>query len=751
MNLVRRLRYEPRICLFRPGIACGQVRTLFDVGLGDDDSDGFIAVMMDKPRMGYYQAERHFELLERSLANSVRLQPLIRAQVDDAKEVADIDSLCSQIRVLAANPDADSFAKSVLTLLRVVSGQDHLACELSARLSSNILHEILRQSETLSYKDRAEVINHVGKIFYANTSVTGIRQLAPQYAAMYLRTLLDQNQAGTAIELWNYRKAKTETHTGDMYNVYSWWELGVEIYVRISDVDRAIDVGRELLKRFGKVSSSVRTSIMIKLCEVKRTDLAEKVYTEMFNRFVLSTRHMEQQEVANRTPKLIEKMKRCARAALEAGDEKLGYTIFKDLQYLGEPGEKFAVMLVDHFTQQIVRDVVEARQQDQFKRLRVSQDTVQRLLQTLSDLVDEMPVVNSMASFYTVVFKRLQDLKMVGEMVYVFQRMVDSGVKPLSRHAQMLLRGLLDKGSLDHASRILRIMEQVLERERGGEKVESLPICAPSAEHYGLFLQYHSRRRQRGEMAKIINRMRDRRVQPSIVLFNGLLQDAFHSFDNGRLWEIYDIILSTGIVPDTHTYSIMWRAAQRLLKTKIAAAGSPSKKQSEAKKRLERSGATAMPNNALRVLLKGMAVNGKWTPSLTVYQTVVSALLVAEDTVGALCAIEMCGRKHRFAVSEDILSTVIQALARIALASNTLPVPTETDQHDDGHDLQRYALAKVTEDLHGFVAESEHKRDVEWEDLSRLVYTWMTKMEFDTTLIVFRTDLQKLREAVGLE
>ncbi|KAK9240556.1 hypothetical protein V1525DRAFT_395333 [Lipomyces kononenkoae] len=661
----------------------------------------------------------------------------------------------------ARDPMSDLW--TVLDYMRTENGDESII--VSAKLSMDAFKDIFKISSRLSNgREASRLTRMVGDVFYmANTMRPNSEQhLPPQLDMSYILALADTNSVNNALRLWQARKA-------ELSQEYRWWELGVELYLKKSDVEGALGAARDLLHKFRRISTYTRMILFIKFCEMGNLKLSEEMYHDMVTGFNDMYSKVEDHELKDKMKQNFKRtLVKCARAALDTGNTRLGYAIINEIEELGGKAEgNISLMLMDHLTRSAINSVLDDAQLHH-RRARPSPEAIGWLGNVVKQSLADFPEAEKSQEFYRVLLNRFCELRLVDEMVFLFRRMMDVGVKPTTFNVQSLLRVLLDKNRIEDARKILKVMEIVRKHELQGLPIDKLPITPPIAEHYGLFLQYYARRQQRQRSKEIIARMQELEIKPSITVFNAIISDAFHRNDFQKVWSTVLMIQSSasdGVYPDAHTYQLVWRSMDRYLRmrARLYARHTSTKERAEINRKLS-GDSDSIPLESMRELLVSMVNNSEWKPSLDVYVYVIRALFFAEDVMAGLCVLEICWRLHRFKLTEEVVTIVIDNLSAIVLNPrqgfnrNIFSPAVERDDFEmpSGalHASDKKAVLKsiiVGDLLHLCLDRENPEDDINWEHLIKLVFLWISKVSFETNLIVYQNDFQSLRKLLGLD
>ncbi|KAJ8101440.1 hypothetical protein POJ06DRAFT_300765 [Lipomyces tetrasporus] len=652
---------------------------------------------------------------------------------------------------------------SVLHYMRTENSD--AAISVSSQLPMEAFADLFAVAARLSNgRESAAITRLVGDVFYMANRARPLseQQLPPPLDMRYILALGDGNDVTTALHLWQARKS-------ELSEEYRWWELGVELYLKRSDVQAALGAARDLMNKFGRISTYTRSILFIKFCQIGQMKLAEGVYNEMIARFVDMRRGIEDSQKRERMEhNFIRTLVKCARTALDTGNTSLGYSIVNKIEELGgRTGGNISLMLMDHLTRNAISQVLENAQIHN-RRVLPSPEAIAWFGKVVQQSLADFPEAEKSQEFYRVLLNRFCDLRLVDEMVFLFRRMMDVGVKPTSYNVQSLLRVLLDKNRIEDARKILQVMEIVRKHELQGLSIDNLPITPPIAEHYGLFLQYYARRKQPEGSKEMISRMQDLKIKPSIAIFNAIIADSFHKNDFGKVWSTFEMIQSSaseGVYPDALTYQLLWRSMDRYLRmrARLYARHTATKQRAELVRKLS-GDSDAIPLDNMREVLVGMVNNSKWKPSLDVYVYAIRALFFSEDVMAGLCVLEICWRVHQFHLTEEIATTVIDNISAIVLNPRlgfkkdifTPAVEREDFEPPSSnlHSADKKGFLKsiiVTDLLHICRNRESSEDDVNWEDLIKLVLLWINKVSFDTNIIVYQNDLHSLRKLLGID
>ncbi|KAK9331613.1 hypothetical protein V1520DRAFT_337246 [Lipomyces starkeyi] len=640
------------------------------------------------------------------------------------------------------------------------------AISVSANLSMEAFKDLFTISSRMSNGREFSVLTRlVGDVFYMANKVRPIseQQLPPQLDMRYILALADDNDVNNALRLWHARKA-------ELLEEYRWWELGVELYLKRSDIEGALGAAREMMNKFGRISTYARMILFIKFCQMGQLKLAEGVYHEMIARFIEMHSRVEEREKKEKMKQnLIRTLVKCVRAALDTGHTSLGYAIINKIEeFGGKTDGNISLMIMDHLTRNAINQVLDDGQIHN-RRLRPSPEAIAWLGKVVKQSLADFPEAERSQEFYRVLLNRFCELRLVDELVFLFRRMMDVGVKPTTFNVQSLLRVLLEKNRLEDARKILKVMEIVREHELQGLSIDNLPITPPIAEHYGLFLQYYARRKQPQGSKEVIARMQELKIKPTTTIFNALMADAFHKYDFGKVWSTFLMIQSSaseGVYPDAHTYQLLWRSMDRYLRVRarLYARHTATKRRAELNKKLS-GDSDGIPLDNMREILVDMMNNSKWKPSLDVYVYIIRALFFSEDVMAGLCVLEICWRVHQFKLSEEIAMIVIDNLSAIVLnprlgfnKKNIFSPAVERENFEQPsstlHTSEKKSFLKsiiVGDLLHLCLNRENSPNDVNWDDLIKLVFLWINKVSFETNIIVYQNDLHCLRKLLGLD
>ncbi|KAK9368465.1 hypothetical protein V1509DRAFT_623000 [Lipomyces kononenkoae] len=669
-----------------------------------------------------------------------------------------------------AQHERESMSNLLIVLDYMRTDNSDGSITVSAKLSMDTFRDMFKISSRLSSEREASSATRlVGDVFYMANMLRPVseRHLPPQLDMRYIISLADNNSVNSALRLWQARKI-------ELSEEYRWWELGVELHLKKSDVEGALGATRDLMDKFGRISTYTRMILFIKFCQVGNLKLSEEVYHDMITGFDDMYSKVEDQETKD---KMIQNFKRtlvkCARAALDAGDTRLGYAMVNKIEELGgNAGGNISLMLMDHLSRSAINSVLDDAQLHDH-RVRPSPEAIGWLSDVVKQSLADFPEAERSQEFYRVLLNRFCELRLVDEMVYLFRRMMDVGVRPTTFNVQSLLRVLLDKNRLEDARKILTVMEIVRKHELQGLSIDNLPITPPIAEHYALFLQYYARRQQPEGSKEIIARMQELEIKPSITVFNAIISGAFHKNDFRKVWSTLLMIQSSaseGVYPDAHTYQLVWRSMDRYvrMRARLYARHTSAKKRAGLNKKLS-GDSDGIPLESMREVLVGMVNNSAWNPSLDVYVYALRALFFAEDVMAGLCVLEICWRVHRFQLTEEVVTTVIDNLSAIvlnprlgfnkniftpALARDDFEMPSRTLHASDKKTVLK---SIIVGDLLHLCLDRENsenfnpENDIEWEDLIKLVFLWISKVSYETNLIVYQNDLKSLRKLLGLD
>ncbi|KAK9495886.1 hypothetical protein V1508DRAFT_436639 [Lipomyces doorenjongii] len=652
---------------------------------------------------------------------------------------------------------------TVLEYLR--TNNSDAANVVSAKLSMDAFKDLFTISSRLSNGREFSCARLVGEVFYMANKERPIseQQLPPQLDMRYILALADDNDVNNALRLWHARKA-------ELSEEYRWWELGVELYLKRSDIEGALGAARELMNKFGRISTYARRILFIKFCQMGQLKLAEGVYDEMIARFIEMHSTVEEREKKDKMKQnFIGTLVKCVRAALDTGHTSLGYAIINKIEeFGGKTDGNISLMIMDHLTRNAINQVLEDAQTHN-RRVRPSPEAIAWLGNVVKQSLADFPEAERSQEFYRVLLNRFCELRLVDELVFLFRRMMDVGVRPTTFNVQSLLRVLLEKNRLEDARKILKVMEIVREHELQGLSIDNLPITPPIAEHYGLFLQYYARRKQPQRSKEVIARMQELKIKPSTTIFNAIMADAFHKYDFGKVWSTFLMVQSSaseGVHPDAHTYQLLWRSMDRYLRVRarLYARHTAPKRRAELNKKLS-GDSDGIPLDNMREVLVGMMNNSKWKPSLDVYVYVIRALFFSEDVMAGLCVLEICWRVHQFKLSEEIAMIVIDNLSAImlnprlgfnqknifspAVERENFEQPTSTLHASDKKSFLKSII--VGDLLHLCLNRENSHNDVNWDDLIKLVFLWINKGSFETNIIVYQNDLYCLRKLLGLD
>ncbi|KAK9372869.1 uncharacterized protein V1513DRAFT_466282 [Lipomyces chichibuensis] len=639
------------------------------------------------------------------------------------------------------------------------------AIVVSAKLSMEAFTDLFTISSRLSNgREFSCMTRLIGDVFYMANKVRPIseQQLSQQLDMRYILALADDNDVNNAIRLWHARKA-------ELSEEYRWWELGVELYLKRSDIEGALGAARELMNKFGRISTYARMILFIKFCQMGQLELAEGVYHEMIARFIEIHSRVEERDKRDKMKQnLIRTLVKCVRAALDSGHTSLGYEIINKIEELGGKTDgNISLMIMDHLTRNAINQVLDDAQIHN-RRVGPSTEVIAWIGKVVKQSLADFPEAERSQEFYRVLLNRFCELRLVDELVFLFRRMMDVGVKPTTFNVQSLLRVLLEKNRLEDARKILKVMEIVREHELQGLSIDNLPITPPIAEHYGLFLQYYARRKQPQRSREVIARMQELKIKPSTTIFNAIMADAFHKYDFGKVWSTFLMIQSSaseGAHPDAHTYQLLWRSMDRYLRVRarLYARHTATKRRAELNKKLS-GDSDGIPLDNMREVLVGMMNNSKWKPSLDVYVYVIRALFFSEDVMAGLCVLEICWRVHQFKMSEEIAMIVIDNLSAIVLnprlgfnKKNVFSPAVERENFEQPpstlhpSDKKSFLKSIIVGDLLQLCLNRENSHDVNWDDLIKLVFLWINKVSFETNIIVYQNDLQCLRKLLGLD
>ncbi|KAK9488871.1 hypothetical protein V1527DRAFT_499857 [Lipomyces starkeyi] len=710
---------------------------------------------------GYFQSQATKNAVDPSL-------PPTNAAVDQLLETFEPSAvhqfILDSIEQAKESREHSSDLRTVFDYMR--TNNSDAAITVSATLSMEAFKDLFTISSRMSNGREFSVITRlVGDVFYMANKVRPIseQQLPPQLDMRYILALADDNDVNNALRLWHARKA-------ELSEEYRWWELGVELYLKRSDIEGALGAARELMNKFGRISTYARMILFIKFCQMGQLKLAEGVYHEMIARFIEMHSRVEEREKKEKMKQnLIRTLVKCVRAALDTGHTSLGYAIINKIEeFGGKTDGNISLMIMDHLTRNAINQVLDDGQIHNH-RLRPSPEAIAWLGNVVKQSLADFPEAERSQEFYRVLLNRFCELRLVDELVFLFRRMMDIGVKPTTFNVQSLLRVLLEKNRLEDARKILKVMEIVREHELQGLSIDNLPITPPIAEHYGLFLQYYARRKLPQGSKEVIARMLELKIKPTTTIFNALMADAFHKYDFGKVWSTFLMIQSSaseGVYPDAHTYQLLWRSMDRYLRVRarLYARHTATKRRAELNKKLS-GDSDGIPLDNMREILVGMMNNSKWKPSLDVYLYIIRALFFSEDVMAGLCVLEICWRVHQFKLSEEIAMIVIDNLSAIVLnprlgfnKKNIFSPAVERENFEQPsstlHTSEKKSFLKsiiVGDLLHLCLNRENSINDVNWDDLIKLVFLWINKVSFETNIIVYQNDLHCLRKLLGLD